>query len=278
MWRNVFLLLIDYCLITNAVGVVSKANKQVCTEKCTFKIGFDDIGKWPKDECNAQSSKDVCKVTIQYTYGSTLPAVVTFDPFDIGTDPSTQMPDNAAEVLNEISSYTFWQPEVEPTFEVSFKCSTDENDCDKAYITKNWAAIQNSFQPNATYYQLYPLLYHIPSTVSQCFTSADASQNCSGYCQYTLDTSQYYTCMSAVASGTPAIVTYTKQRIQSGPMKSNYDKLNLMCNVNKCNGPDTLSQMRKIFGITDPTSSAIMNSSIKFLILLFPTLLCFHKY
>jgi hypothetical protein len=278
MLRIVFLLLIDYCIIFNAVAVVSKANKQACTDKCTFDVEVDKIGNWPDDKCQTQSYKDVCRVTIQFMPDSQLPATVTFDPVDNGTDPSTQMPKGVTEILYDISAYSFWLAEEKPIFEVNFRCSTGKDGCDKAFITKNWATIRNSFQRNSTYKELYPLIYNTPSTVSQCYTSANTAQNCSGYCKYDLDTTEYYGCVSAVGPTAPTKVIYERQRVQSGPNQSDYDKLSFLCNVNKCNGPKTLKRLRKIFGIPDSTSNVIANSSFTFIILLFLTLLRFQEY
>ena len=175
---------------------------------------------------------------------------------------------DVTELLYIKSTYTFWVPEVNPTFTVSFSCTNGNDECEKRYLEKNWASIWNGFDPDAMYSQLSPILYHVPSTVQQCYTSSNVFSDCRGYCDYTSNPVPYYSCLSAASSGTPAVVTFQSNRAQSGPTKSDQDTLSILCNTDRCNAPTVVSQVKKLFGMKEPVSNALKNDAYCFIAML----------
>lgn len=260
-------LLVFSTLITGILSV--QVDQQLCTDTCGFMMSVDKIGEWPTDTCQTQTTYEICKVTIIVTHRSTT-ASIDFQPYNDSADPSDKLPNDVKGTLSTRSTYSYWIPTVEPTISVTYRCRTNENMCDKKYITNHWSTIIKDFKPETNYPILSTLLYVPQSTPGRCFSDEQQVNDCRGYCQYSYyddSLGPTYSCLSTAGPTTPVTTTYVRNRVQVGSNDTDHDTLSVLCNKEKCNGPSTVDQVKKLFDFKEPTKSTASTQTSAFFLL-----------
>jgi len=242
-------------------GSLARSDRsQKCTRmSCEHILIVGQDLNWP-DECMQVITKPFCGVSIGLTENLREISISFLEDQGDSNIGGTIL-SKAPEFLVE-SSFQYIPSSVSSGYHGwTYYCANGQDECDKKYVETNLKRLVEIFNGELLRSKLTPLLYRPASDAQQqCYISPSELTNCpNGLCHITTDESNIqkrsipipikmkYSCEQDAGEDPAIKVHYQSFSALVGSKEYDGDYVWFDCNVNKCNGPTNIDNVKRIF-------------------------------